>query len=135
MQPDANSRFIDPKQCKRSVKSYTLHGHKLRISHALWKCAPHLPATRLPTPETALSSYAGISGNGGQVAFMPYGVVLKDERRTSNIERPTSNEKTNIQYRTFNSYFCFFIFSHSTFDVGRSMFDVHFFQSLLGKTT
>jgi len=23
-----------------------------------------------------------------QVAFMPYGVVLKDERRTSNIERP-----------------------------------------------
>ncbi len=26
-----------------------------------------------------------------QVAFMPYGAVLKDERRTSNIERPTSN--------------------------------------------
>jgi len=24
---------------------------------------------------------------------MPYGIVLKDERRTSNIERPTSNEK------------------------------------------
>ena len=24
---------------------------------------------------------------------MPYGVVLKDERPTSNIERPTSNEK------------------------------------------
>ncbi len=33
---------------------------------------------------------------------MPYGVVLKDERPTSNIERPTSNKKTNIQYRTFN---------------------------------
>jgi hypothetical protein len=33
---------------------------------------------------------------------MPYGVVLEDERRTSNIERPTSNEKTNIHYRTFN---------------------------------
>ncbi len=31
------------------------------------------------------------------------------------------------------SYVCFFIFSHSTFDVGRLMFDVHFFQSLLGK--
>ena len=28
-----------------------------------------------------------------QVAFMPSGVVFKDERRTSNIERPTSNEK------------------------------------------
>ena len=27
-----------------------------------------LPATRLPTPETALSLCAGISGNGGQVA-------------------------------------------------------------------
>jgi len=94
---------------------------------------------------------------------MPYGVVLKDERRTSNIERPTSNKKTNIQYRTFNDYFfsavlilvtkilinssvsckissnssgfklCFFMFFHSTFDVGRSMFDVHFFQSVLGK--
>jgi len=32
-----------------------------------------------------------------QVAFMPYGVGLKDERPTSNIERPTSNEKTNIE--------------------------------------
>jgi hypothetical protein len=57
---------------------------------------------------------------------MPYGGVLKDER-------PTSNEKTNIQHQTFNGYFCFFIFPHSTFDVGRSMFDVHLFQSLLGK--
>ncbi len=87
-----------------------------------------------------------------QVTFMPYGVVLKDERRTSNIERPTSNKKTNVQYRTFSDYFyffsavlilvtkifnkssvspkisfsssgfklCFFMFSHSTFDVGRS---------------
>jgi hypothetical protein len=43
-----------------------------------------------------------------QVAFMPYGVVLKDEHRTSNIERPTSNKKTNIQYLTFNDYFYFF---------------------------
>jgi hypothetical protein len=79
---------------------------------------------------------------------MPYGVDLKDERRTSNIEL-----KTNIQYRTFNhakawflfgrfdilvtkilinSSFCF-IFFHSTFDVGRSMFDVHFLHTLLGK--
>ncbi len=39
---------------------------------------------------------------------MPYGVVLKDEHRTSNIERPTSNKKTNIQYRKFNDYFYFF---------------------------
>gem|GEM_PF-5964091 len=31
--------------------------------------------------------------NRSQVTFMPYGIVLKDERRTSNIERPTSNEK------------------------------------------
>ena len=61
-----------------------------------------------------------------QIAFIPYVVVLKDEHRTSNIERPTSNEKTKTQYRTFNSYFCFFIFSHSKFDVGRSMFDVHY---------
>jgi hypothetical protein len=30
------------------------------------------------------------------------------EHRTSNIERPTSNEKTNIKYRTFNGYFFFF---------------------------
>ena len=44
---------------------------------------------------------------------MPYGVGLKDERPKSNIERPTSNEKTKIQYRTFTTYFCFFIFSFS----------------------
>ena len=30
---------------------------------------------------------------------------------------------------------CFFIFSYSTLDVGRSMFDVHFFQSVLGKNS
>ena len=46
-----------------------------------------------------------------QVAFMPYGVVLKDERPTSNIERPTSNEKTNIQYRTFNHAKAWFLLS------------------------
>jgi hypothetical protein len=38
---------------------------------------------------------------------------------------------------TISVSFQMFIFSHSTFDVGRSMFDVHFFsvlfQSLLGK--
>jgi len=39
-----------------------------------------------------------------QVAFMPYGVVLKDER-------PTSNKKTNIQYRTFNHAKAWFLFS------------------------
>jgi len=42
---------------------------------------------------------------------MPYGVVLKDERRTSNIERPTSNEKINIQYRTSNHAKAWFLFS------------------------
>jgi hypothetical protein len=33
---------------------------------------------------------------------MPYGIVLKDERRTSNIERPTSNEKriSNTEHST-----------------------------------
>ena len=37
-----------------------------------------------------------------QVTFMPYGIVLKDERRTSNIERPTSNEKqtSNTEHST-----------------------------------
>jgi len=34
-----------------------------------------------------------------------------------------------------NQFFCFFIFSHSTFDVGRWMFDVHFFSSTRTKTT
>jgi hypothetical protein len=29
---------------------------------------------------------------------------------------------------SFMSYVWFFLFSHSTFDVGRSMFDVHFFS-------
>jgi hypothetical protein len=30
---------------------------------------------------------------GAGVIFVPCGIVLKDERRTSNIERPTSNKK------------------------------------------
>jgi len=40
--------------------------------------------------------------NRSQVTFMPYGIVLKDERRTSNIERSTSNEKriSNIEHST-----------------------------------
>jgi len=58
-------------------------------------------------------------GNHGRIH------MLGDLNLVMNIEHPISNEKTNTQYRTFNSYFCFFIFSHSTFDVGRSMFDVH----------
>ncbi len=92
-----------------------------------------------------------------QVAFMPYRVVLKDERRTSNIERPTSNEKTNTQYTTFNSYSCFFsavlilvtkilinssvhMSVSSSFPIQRSMLDVRcsmfiFFSSSLAKTT
>jgi hypothetical protein len=37
-------------------------------------------------------------GKQSRVSFIPYGVGLKDERPTSNIERPTPNEKTNIQY-------------------------------------
>jgi hypothetical protein len=65
---------------------------------------------------------------------MPYGVVLKDERPTSNIERPTSNEKTNIQYRTFNDYFFSAVLivvtkilinsSVSSFSIQHSMLDV-----------
>ena len=37
-----------------------------------------------------------------QLIFMSYKVVLKDERRTSNIERPTSNEKqtSNTEHST-----------------------------------
>jgi hypothetical protein len=34
-----------------------------------------------------------------------------NERRTLNIERPTSNKKT-LHCRTGSTYFCFFIFSH-----------------------
>jgi hypothetical protein len=49
---------------------------------------------------------------------MPYGLVSKDERRTSNTERPTPNEN---KYQLPNIEHLF------TFDVGRSMFDVLFF--------
>jgi len=52
------------------------------------------------------------------------GVALAKTDPTLNVERRM--EKANIQYPTFNDYFCFFIFFHSIFDVGRSMFDVHF---------
>ena len=67
---------------------------------------------------------------------MPYRIVLKDERPTSNVlkdERPTSN----IEHRILNKVFCQFINRRSgaisLFDVGRSMFDVHFFLALISK--
>jgi hypothetical protein len=69
---------------------------------------------------------------------MPYGIGLKDEHPTSNIQRPTSNEITNIQYRILlwylvavNPFWTFFKimrlsrhhFPHSTFDVRYSFFN------------
>ena len=78
----------------------------------------------------------------------------KDERPTSNIERPTSNERqtfntehsiavsssfselipSNDGFRRVNLPSAeppdLLVFSHSTFDVGRSMFDVHLFLNL-----
>ena len=76
------------------------------------------------------------------------GEYWKDEHRTewtSNIERPTSNDEWKNQCLTLNDYFIFLsavlilvtkilinssvsFFSHSKFDVGRSMFDVHLFR-------
>ncbi len=46
-----------------------------------------------------LESFAVLSK---EITFMLYKVVLKDERRTSNIERPTSNEKqtSNTEHST-----------------------------------
>ena len=45
-----------------------------------------------------------------QVAFMPYGVGLKDERRTSNVQRRTSNNDVAPLRKliSFVYYFCFF---------------------------
>jgi hypothetical protein len=40
-------------------------------------------------------------------------VAFRDERRTSNVQRPTSNQRQETR------------FIHSTFGVGRSTFDVH----------
>ncbi len=59
-----------------------------------------------------------------QVTFMPYRVVLKDERPTSNIERPTSNEKqtSNIEHSTPFSVSSSFPIQHSMLDVRCSMF-------------
>jgi len=37
----------------------------------------------------------------------------------------TDAQRRRLHRVTSNSYFRFFIFSHSIFDVGRSMFDVH----------
>jgi hypothetical protein len=67
------------------------------------------PPSVLITPLSCFRTYVPVfSTQLPQVLFMPYGLSLKDERPTSNIERPTSNEKTNIKYRTFNGYFFFF---------------------------
>jgi hypothetical protein len=54
------------------------------------------------------------------------------EHRTSNVQRRTSNNDV-AALRNLISFFCcfrFFILSHSTFDVGRSMF---IFYHCLGK--
>ena len=60
-----------------------------------------------------------------KVAFRPYGGVLKNERSTSNIERPTLNRRQKsrptIQSRLGGISLSFPI-PHSMFDVGRSMF-------------
>ena len=71
-----------------------------------------------------------LKGHLLQVAFIPYRVGLKDEHPTSNVQRRTSNNDVASLRNliSFVYYFCFFIFSHSTFDVGRSMFDVHPFS-------
>jgi len=66
----------------------------------------------------------------------PTSNILEDERPTSNNERPTSNEKqilnekrgsgfsskleTRNQQKPMIPDLCFFIFSYSMFDVGRS---------------
>jgi len=42
-----------------------------------------------------------------------------------------SNGRFDTRNENLNYFFCF-IFSHSTFDVGRSMFDVHFFVTVNG---
>jgi len=49
---------------------------------------------------------------------------LKDERPTSNIEHPTSNEKqiSNTEHTTAISIFSSFPIQNSMFDVGCSMF-------------
>jgi len=53
---------------------------------------------------------------------MPYKTVLKDERRTSNIERPISNEKqkSNTEHSTPTSFS--FLIQDSMLDVRCSMF-------------
>jgi hypothetical protein len=67
-------------------------------------------------------------------------IILKDERPTSNIERRTSNNDVASLRNFFNEILALVFVFHSTFlpretfflfhlgDVGRSMFDVHFFQ-------
>jgi hypothetical protein len=56
--------------------------------------------------------------------------LYKDERPTSNIERPMMNQKKYLKIaaksRTIKSRSEFI----SIFDVGRSMFDVHSFSSI-----
>jgi len=56
--------------------------------------------------------------------------LKQTEHRTSNNDvaalRNLISFVLKSRSQSLNDYFCFFIFSHSTFDVGRSMFDVHF---------
>jgi len=53
------------------------------------------------------------------VSFQPFDSAQGREP----VERPIETHNENPNY-----FFCFFFFTHSTFDVGRSMFDAHFFS-------
>ena len=79
-----------------------------------------------------------------QVTSMPYRVVLKIERRTSNVQRGTSNNDVaplrslisfvlKIRCQNLNDYFFLFIFSIQSRQgvIGRSMFDVQFLTKLV----
>jgi|GEM_PF-4684232 len=50
---------------------------------------------------------------------------------TVSLSNGLSNGRFDTRNENLNYFFCF-LFSHSTFDVGRSMFDVHFFVTVNG---
>ena len=106
-------KFMDPSapiDRKHSIKRYGLF--TVDCYNPLTANAEQITPMK-PPPSFPIS--AKLFCKCSHVAFMPYGLVSRDERRTSNIERPTPNENKyqipNIQHSMLDVRCSMFIFS------------------------
>jgi hypothetical protein len=106
-----------------------LSGHTLCLSGFRANLASHIARSSLKRSISCLQAGQAQGPAPTSVLLRVMGGLMEYllkkmniEHRTSNVQHPTSNKKQTYITERLTS---FFIFSHSKFDVGRSMFDVH----------